>query len=121
MSDRLSAHIRNFPSINWEASIDRPNTYMETLVKETLTLNKVLSKHLPLSTLVCIMGPVFENYKEKLMEVYSTVELKSEDAKKKMLKDAELFHEKLAKLDGCGGTGEVILEMVKGKMIAGTS
>ncbi|KAF8454136.1 Vps54-like protein-domain-containing protein [Terfezia claveryi] len=120
MSDRLSAHIRNFPSINWEASPDHPNTYMETLVKETLTLNKVLSKHLPPPTLMCIMGPVFANYKEKLMEVYSTVELKSEGAKEKMLKDVELFREKLGKLDGCGGTGEVILEMVKGKIIAGT-
>ncbi|RPB21830.1 hypothetical protein L211DRAFT_407680, partial [Terfezia boudieri ATCC MYA-4762] len=93
MSDRLSAHIRNFPSINTgKLCLTTPtHIWRETLVKETLTLNKVLSKHLPPPTLMCIMGPVFANYKEKLMEVYSTVELKSEGAKEKMLKDAELF------------------------------
>lgn len=92
---------------------------METLVKETSTLYKVLSKHLPPPTLLSIMGPVFASYKEKLMDVYSTVELKSEGAKRKMMKDAELFQEKLSKLEGCGSTGEVILEMAKGKTVVG--
>lgn len=117
MGDRLSAHIRNFPNINWESSPNAPNIYMETLVKETSTLYKVLSKHLPPPTLLSIMGPVFASYKEKLMDVYSTVELKSESAKEKMLSDATLFQEKLGKLEGCGNTGEVILEMVRGKTI----
>ena len=121
MGDRLSAHIRNFTKIDWEASPDKPNAYMETLVKETSTLYKVLSKHLPPETLLCIMGPVFKSYKEKLMDVYSTVELPSETAKEKMLRDADLFQERMSKLDGCGNAGEIILEMVKGKTVTSGS
>ena len=86
-------------------------------MKETSTLYKVLSKHLPPLTLLSIMGPVFTSYKEKLMEVYGKTDLRSEAAKGKMLKDAELFQERLAKLEGCGNVGEVILEMVKGKKV----
>ena len=86
-------------------------------MKETSTLYKVLSKHLPPMTLLSIMGPVFTCYKEKLVEVYSKIELRSEVAKGKMLKDAELFQERLAKLEGCGNAGDVILEMVKGKKV----
>jgi vacuolar protein sorting-associated protein 54 len=35
-------------AINWDtASANSPNAYMETLVKETTTLHKVLNKYLP--------------------------------------------------------------------------
>jgi len=117
MGDRLQAHIRNFPNIDWESSPDKPNTYMETLAKETSTLYKVLSRHLPPVTLLSIMGPVFECYKDKLVEVYSKVELKNASAKEKMLRDAELFQERLGKLEGSGNVGEAILEVVKGKQV----
>lgn len=68
-------------------------------------------------TLLSIMGPVFTCYKEKLVEVYDKMELRSEVAKGKMLKDAELFQERLGKLEGCGTAGEVILETVKSKKV----
>ena len=119
MGDRLGGHIRNFPSIDWESSTDKPNTYMETLVKETTTLDRVLSKHLSQQTLLSIMTPVFNIYKDKLMEAYSSIELRNENAKAKMLKDAELFRDRLSKLQGCGTTAEIIYEMVSGKQIVG--
>ncbi|KAF8446747.1 hypothetical protein BGX38DRAFT_1193043 [Terfezia claveryi] len=69
------------------------------------------SKHLPPPTLMCIMGPVFANYKKKLIE----------NAKERMLKDVELFREKLGKLGGCGGDGRGDIRDGEGKIIAGTS
>ncbi|RIB02898.1 Vps54-like protein [Gigaspora rosea] len=56
MNDRLVVHLRSFQSTNWDESDtkDGPNPYMESLVKETTTLHKVLNKYLPLEILQVI-------------------------------------------------------------------
>ncbi|KAF8460633.1 Vps54-like protein-domain-containing protein [Kalaharituber pfeilii] len=87
--------------------------------KETTTLYRVLSRHLPAQTLQSIMGPVFRVYKEKLMEAYGGVELKGEREKEKMLRDAEWFQEGMGKLEGGGEVGEIIVELVRGKEVKG--
>jgi vacuolar protein sorting-associated protein 54 len=48
MGDRLSAHIKNLNAIRWDVQPAKPGTneYMELLVKETVTLHKVLSRYL---------------------------------------------------------------------------
>lgn len=48
MGDRLAAHIKSLNIINWDAPPAKPgvNDYMELLVKETVTLHKVLSRYL---------------------------------------------------------------------------
>jgi hypothetical protein len=48
MGDRLSAHIKSLNAIRWDAPPAKPGTneYMELLVKETVTLHKVLSRYL---------------------------------------------------------------------------
>jgi vacuolar protein sorting-associated protein 54 len=48
MGDRLSAHIKSLNTIRWDAPAPKPGTneYMELLVKETVTLHKVLSRYL---------------------------------------------------------------------------
>ena len=48
MGDRLIAHIKSFNAIKWDAPQAKPgvNDYMELLVKETVTLHKVLSRYL---------------------------------------------------------------------------
>ena len=50
MGDRLAAHIKALQGVKWEtiqAGSQDPNDYMKLLVKETVTLHKVLSKYLP--------------------------------------------------------------------------
>ena len=62
--------------INWDATSPSPpavSPYMETLVKETTTLQKVLSKHLPETTVQMIMGPVFANYREQWGRAFADV------------------------------------------------
>lgn len=51
MGDRLSAHIRTLQTVKWDVPKEGGgvNDYMELLVKETVTLHKVLSRYLALS------------------------------------------------------------------------
>jgi vacuolar protein sorting-associated protein 54 len=57
MGDRLSAHIKSLNAIRWDAPPAKPGTneYMELLVKETVTLHKVLSRYLASAVVeVCV-------------------------------------------------------------------
>lgn len=67
MSGRATTHVNVMKKIDWDAggATQGVNPYMETLVKETTTLHKVLSKHLPDMTVQMIMGPVFTSYREQ--------------------------------------------------------
>lgn len=51
MGDRLIAHCKTLQAIDWSASRDGVNDYMTVLVKETVTLHKVLSRYLQESVL----------------------------------------------------------------------
>ena len=60
MGDRLSAHIRTLQTVKWDALKEGGgvNDYMELLVKETVTLHKVLSRYLSISVVeVCALKP----------------------------------------------------------------
>ncbi len=68
MNGRATLHSKGMKTIQWHKDGEeaRPHAYMETLVKETTTLYKVLTKHLPESAIQTIMVPVFSGYKEQL-------------------------------------------------------
>ena len=46
MGDRLTAHCKSLQQVDWSAPRDQANDYMVLLVKETVTLHKVLSRYL---------------------------------------------------------------------------
>ncbi|EWC47376.1 hypothetical protein DRE_00344 [Drechslerella stenobrocha 248] len=123
MSDRLMAHVRNIrQTIDWDgpgAVETKPNAYMETLVKETSTLHKVLSKHLSEDVLGSIMVPVFAIYKKRLVEAYTGVTVKTDVGKGRMLRDAQFFKDRITKLDGSGDAGDEILKAVQDKGVVG--
>lgn len=50
MGDRLAVHISSLQSIDWDTPPANPgiSDYMEVLVKETVTLHKLLSRYLPI-------------------------------------------------------------------------
>ena len=79
MSGRASTHVSTMKKIDWDVPTNSQavSSYMETLVKETTTLHKVLSKNLPEITVSMIMGPVFGSYREQLGNALTAVELKS--------------------------------------------
>ncbi|KAK8038079.1 garp complex component [Apiospora phragmitis] len=80
MSGRAAAHTKTMKGLDWdrparegEASVD---VFMETLVKETVTLHRVLTKHLPEATVHLIMAPVFDSYKTHLGKALQGLEVK---------------------------------------------
>lgn len=77
-----------------------PNGYMETLVKETATLHKVLLKYLPGSALEMVIMQVLSAISSKLAEEYGRVTIRSDEAKNRMLDDARYMREKFADLKG---------------------
>lgn len=67
MSGRAAIHAKSIRAIDWDTAkqgVVQP--YMEILVKETTTLHRVLTKHLPETSIQVIMGPVFASYKDQL-------------------------------------------------------
>lgn len=80
MNGRATLHSKGMKTIQWHKDGEKasPHAYMETLVKETTTLHKVLMKHLPESAIQTIMVPVFSGYKDQLGSA-----LKEADAKNK--------------------------------------
>lgn len=68
MSGRASLHSKSLKKTPWDEDDEdgSPHAYMETLVKETTTLHRVLVKHLPENAIKTIIEPVFSSYKNQL-------------------------------------------------------
>ncbi|KAJ9148300.1 Vps54-domain-containing protein [Pleurostoma richardsiae] len=119
MSSRASAHARAMKSIDWdgEEKKDGVHGYMETLAKETTTLHRNLTKHLPEGTVRVIMVPVFSSYRDQLSKVFQGLEPKTELGRDSMLRDVGFFEAKLGKIDGFGDTGEYLTTIIESKQV----
>ncbi|CAG8531718.1 10008_t:CDS:10 [Diversispora eburnea] len=102
MDDRLSNHLRSFQSINWDNTnvVESPNSYMESLVKETTTLNKVLNKYLPPEFLKNVMFEIYKSSIPKLSEEFSKLNVYTPAGKKQVLTDAKYYISKLSSSEG---------------------
>lgn len=137
MSSRSSVHVNAMKKIQWDAQGASPavNPYMETLAKETGTLHRVLSKHLPDMTVSMIMVPVFNSYRDQWLKAFSEAEVQTEAGKKRLVSitrihatantnqtnrmetDIEHFRTKLGKIEGASEVGDKLLEVVRAKTI----
>lgn len=136
MSGRASTHVSAMRKINWDGpdSTQAVSPYMETLVKETSTLQKVLSKHLPQMTVRMIMDPVFNSYREQWEKAFADMEIKTPAGKQRyapnllpscpiqaanasprLLRDVEFFRFRISKLEGAAGLGEYLVKLVERK------
>ncbi|KAJ5673226.1 Vacuolar protein sorting-associated protein 54 [Penicillium longicatenatum] len=120
MSSRSTVHVNAMKKIDWDAENDSSvvHSYMETLAKETGTLHRVLSKHLPEMTVNMIMGPVFNSYRDQWVKAFDEASVQSETGKKRMQIDIEHFRTKLSKIDGAGVLGDKLLQLVQAKSVA---
>lgn len=66
MSGRAAIHAKSMRAIDWDTAKPGVQAYMEILAKETTTLHRVLTKHLPETSIQMIMAPVFASYKDQL-------------------------------------------------------
>ncbi|KAI0169604.1 Vps54-domain-containing protein [Hypoxylon sp. FL1284] len=116
MSGRAAAHAKTVKSLDWDQTVEATvNLYMETLVKETVTLHRVLTKHLQEDTVTLIMAPVFDSYKSQLGKSLQGLEPTSENAVKRMESDVEYLVSRLGKIEGFGDTGENLLGIIRSK------
>lgn len=84
MSGRATTHVNTMRKIDWDTVAgDSVSPYMETLIKETTTLQKVLSKHLPDLTVQMIMGPVFASYKKQWGAAFEETEVRTTEGKER--------------------------------------
>ncbi len=86
MSGRATTHVKAMRKVDWDEALTDSSTaspYMETLVKETATLHRVLSKHLPEMTVRMIMYPVFGSYKEQWGKVFREITPKTARGKER--------------------------------------
>ncbi|KAJ7087759.1 Vps54-like protein-domain-containing protein [Mycena epipterygia] len=111
MGDRLSTHIRTFQAVDWNVPREGVNAYMSVLVRETVTLHKVLSRHLSVAVVEDVMTQVFAAINHRLSEEYGKLVLPNEDARKGLLVDARFLHQKLSELKNVG-TPSGMLEIV---------
>lgn len=119
MSGRAAVHSKSIKATKWdEADGTAAHAYMETLAKETTTLHRVLTKHLPETSIHMIMLPVFASYKEQLGGAFTESEVKTKAGRESMLRDIELFCSKLGKLDGFADAGEYLKDIADAKDVA---
>ncbi|KAK2763158.1 hypothetical protein FQN54_009794 [Arachnomyces sp. PD_36] len=120
MGSRAGIHVNSMKKIDWDKPVESSavSPYMETLAKETATLQRVLAKHLPEGTVMMIMKPVFDSYKDQWTRAFREAELNTEPGKQRMLSDVEFFNTKISKIDGSGDLGEQLLAVVKEKQVA---
>ena len=89
MGDRARMHTNYMKQADWDVpqpAADDPTAgkyYMDTMCRETLVLHKVLARHLPPEQVMGIMGPVFRDYAQRLIEGYSGATIRTEDGRKR--------------------------------------
>ena len=84
MTGRATSHVNAMRKVDFDDGEESGvNTYMETLVRETSTLHKVLARHLPEPSVQMIMGPVIVNYREQWGRAFKTVNCRTQGGKDK--------------------------------------
>ncbi|KAG9318566.1 Vps54-like protein-domain-containing protein [Chiua virens] len=119
MGDRIGAHVKSLQAVNWEIPRrdDGVNDYMELLVKETVTLHKVLSRYLSAPIVEYVMSQVFAAINHRLSEEYNQIELQTQEAKDRMLADAQFLHQKLSVLKNVSAPTNMVETLVAEKSI----
>lgn len=115
MTARSAAHVKAMLALDFDSSASSPSPYMETLTKETLTLHRVLSRHLTEGEVSMIARRIFAEYRTQWTKAFSEAEVRTEKGEKALLRDAETLLAKLSKIEEFGRVGEEVLAVVKKK------
>ncbi|KAF2240339.1 Vps54-domain-containing protein [Trematosphaeria pertusa] len=121
MSVRATVCIRAMEKIEWDDEDEvhgNVSPHVETLTKDTLTLQRVLSKYLPESSARMIVGRVFVSYKEQWSKAFESAVIRTQAGQARLLRHAELLEAKLGKIDGAKQLGAHMINIVKAKQVA---
>ncbi|KAI9483215.1 MAG: Vps54-like protein-domain-containing protein [Benjaminiella poitrasii] len=125
MNERFATHAKSMQAVQWDE--DEPqtgknaNTYMETLVTETVRLHKVLAKYLPIHDLKFIMSQVFESFTTQLSDQISHTTIKTEKGKDRLARDASYFTRRLKSLHHVDPPSNAVIEAVDNLVIPSPS
>jgi vacuolar protein sorting-associated protein 54 len=85
MSGRAARHVKSMGAVDFDAELgdQEPavNKHMETLVKETVVLQRTLGRYLPEHHVRGIMAPVFANYREQWGDAFRGVRIATQRGK----------------------------------------
>lgn len=103
MGDRLSVHCKGLAGTDWNADSDAsgPTKSIADLVKETMTLQKVLSRYLAPSTVDLVLNQVLDAIVKRVGVEYARVEVTAaggDNCRLRMQKDVEYLDTKLGVL-----------------------
>ncbi|CRG89178.1 hypothetical protein PISL3812_06214 [Talaromyces islandicus] len=121
MSFRATVCIREMEKIKWDDEDEAQRNvspHMETLTKEALTLQRVLSKYLPALNVKMIVGRVFVSYEEQWSKAFVRATIRTEAGKARLLRDAELLGTRLGKIDGGEELSAHMINIVTAKQVA---
>lgn len=118
MTSRSNSHVKTMSNTKFDsqAADDKPNAYMETLTKETLTLHRVLSRHLGEVDIGLIMRQIFTSYRDQWTKAFEDVGINSPAGEKRLLRDAEALESKLGKIEGFETIGREIVGVVRARI-----
>ena len=119
MTSRSQAHVKAMNAINFDTvaptADNKPSAYMETLTKETLTLHRVLSRHLNEVDIRIIMLQIFDSYRTQWTKAFTDTSVTTDGGGKRLLLDADCLNSRLGKIEGFEDIGTDILEIVEKK------
>ncbi|KAL1919276.1 uncharacterized protein VTP21DRAFT_1968 [Calcarisporiella thermophila] len=118
MNERMTLHCRSLQATGFDQPDPKqkdnaPSAYMEVLVKETLTLHKVLSKYLGSEHLRVVMSEVFASFERRLSEEFARIEVYTPAGKERIAVDAEYFVSKLSSLEGVDPPGRQLVTIAQ--------
>lgn len=124
MELRATHCIRAMAKTRWDSREEVEKSvspHIETFTKETLTLQRVLSKYLPDSSVGDIIGSVFVIYRQLWAKTFERAVVRTEAGQARLMRDAELLVTKLGKMDGAGEFGAHIISIMKAKEVGSQS
>lgn len=122
MTTRSLAHVKALQNLDFDAAPAVPDSpdadakaspYMETLTKETLTLHRVLSRHLSDVEVGLITRRIADAYKEQWTKVFSEIAVGGEKGEGILLRDAKVFEARLGKVEDFVGVGKEVVTVVE--------
>lgn len=136
MTTRSATHVRTFQAMDWSSPSSSTTTtsaataaaagdeakaedegkasqYMETLTKETLTLHRVLVRHLPDFEASGIMRRIFAGYREQWTKAVGEVAIGGAKAGRSLRRDVGVFEARLGKVAGGADVARELVEVVR--------
>ncbi|KAG7693801.1 hypothetical protein KL950_005106 [Ogataea haglerorum] len=114
MTDRINVHAVEIKSIDWSSPLQHQQVhqYMETIVKETLTIARVLQRYLPEEQYARVLSSIFRGYEHSLIDIYTKIGLKDSVEKAVVMRDIDYFRDRLGEVTGYENSGQRIWECV---------